>query len=446
MASKYVDINSVIQVIGNVFSSPHLLNATDKYIVREEDFSDKFHKIVFGAIYKIYQLGASEISLKNINDFLSSRPKSLAVYQKNKGDEWLLRAADVSTITSFDYYYGRLKKMSLLRAYDQVGVDVSDIYDPDNLFDTQKKQKQEEYLDNTPIVEIANKVAERVEIINEQYISNSTGEAYQAGNGVFDLIERYKKHPEVGVPLFGAMMNSVTRGARLRKFYLRSAPTGKGKTRSLVADACTIGCTELYNPETNKWEPGASKEPTLFIATEQDLEEIQSLMLAFIADVDEEHILNGKYYGDEEERVLRAAQIMVESPLYVEELPDFSLGDIEICIKKNIREHQINYIMLDYIRSSLKILADITKQTGGVKLREDNVLFMLSARLKEICNTYGVFIFSATQLSGDFNNMRAPDQSLLRGAICALIYLILLASRGLPKGKLTGKPKSILIW
>jgi replicative DNA helicase len=64
----------------------------------------------------------------------------------------------------------------------------------------------------------------------------------------------------------------------------------------------------------------------------------------------------------------------------------------------------------------MKILEEITKRSGGIKLREDNVLFMLSTRLKDICNQYGVFIISATQLSGDYRHDEAPDQNLLRGA------------------------------
>ena len=70
----------------------------------------------------------------------------------------------------------------------------------------------------------------------------------------------------------------------------------------------------------------------------------------------------------------------------------------------------------DYIHTSLKILEEITKRSGGVKLREDNVLFMLSTRLKDICNKYGVFIMSATQLNGEYQTSETPDQNLLRGA------------------------------
>jgi hypothetical protein len=72
--------------------------------------------------------------------------------------------------------------------------------------------------------------------------------------------------------------------------------------------------------------------------------------------------------------------------------------------------------MYDYIHSSIGILSEITKATGGIKLREDNILFMLSTKLKDICNQYGVFILSSTQLNGDWQQAESPDQNLLRGA------------------------------
>ncbi len=65
----------------------------------------------------------------------------------------------------------------------------------------------------------------------------------------------------------------------------------------------------------------------------------------------------------------------------------------------------------------MKILEEITRRSGGIKLREDNILFMLSTRLKDLCNQYGVFIMSSTQLGPSWkDDTEMPDQNLLRGA------------------------------
>ena len=413
--SKYVDLNAIIQVIGCVYNNPQLLDFTDRYTVTDDDFVDEFHKIVFGSIYKLHDLGANKISLENILDFLSSKSKSLAVFKQNKGEEWLLKISASALPASFDYYYDRMKKMTLLRAYDNYGINVTHIYDPDNILDVKKRQQQEEYLDNTSLEKIADKIDNIIDSIRLQYVDDAYGEAYQAGDGLEELIARFKETPEVGVPMYGPLINTITRGARLKKFYLRSAPTGTGKSRTMVADACYIGCNMIYD-EMFGWIKNGIAEPVLYIATEQDKEEIQTMMLAFLSNVNEDHILNGHYENDEEERVYKAVEILKNSPVYIEELPDFSLQDVENKIKKNIRDHGIKYCFYDYIHTSLKILEEITRRSGGIKLREDNILFMLSTRLKDICNQYGIFILSSTQLNGEYQNSETPDQNLLRGA------------------------------
>lgn len=413
--SKFVDVTCVTQVIGNVFNNPSLLDQTDKYSINDEDFPNQFHKIVFGTLYKLYELGAEKITLKNVSDFLAERPKSEAIFQKEKGEEWLLAASENATATAFDYYYNRLKKMSLLRAYDSYGIDVSFLYDPDNILDIKKKQEQEEWLDNTSLEKIAEKVDQKLEGIKAQYVDNTFGEAQRPDDGALELFERLKEHPDVGVPLYGPLINTVTRGARLRKLYLRSAPSGYGKSRTMIADVCNIGCNRIYD-EMFGWIGNGTAEPVLYITTEQELEEIQTMMWSFIAAVDEEHIMNNHYIGDEEARVKEAIRILAESKIYIVELPDFSLRDVENIIKKNIRENNVSYVFFDYIMSSLKILEEIAGRTGGVKIREDNILFMLSRRLKDIANEYGVFILSSTQLNADWKDSEMPDQNLLRGA------------------------------
>ena len=413
--AKYYDTTAVLQVIGCVFNNPTLLDMDDKYVITDEDFSNEFHRVVFGAIYKVHELGAKVITLQNINDFLSSKPKSQGIYQAEKGEEWLLRVSDNANELTFDYYYNKLKKMTLLRVYDKNGIDVKDIYDYDNILDVKKKEMQEEFLDNCTLIQLADKIDDKIEAIRYKYVDQSYGDAVQAGSGIFDLIQGFKEHPEVGVPLYGPLVNAVTRGARLKKFYLRSAATGIGKTRSMIADACYIGCNKIYD-DVFGWMKTGACQPVLFITTEQELGEIQTMMLAFLSNVNEEHILNNLYEGDEDERVQEAAKILSEAPIYVEELPDFSLQDVENTIKKNLRDHDIKYVFHDYIHTSIKILEEITRRSGGVRLREDNILFMLSTKLKDICNQYGVFIMSATQLNADYTTSETPDQNLLRGA------------------------------
>ena len=417
MSSKYYDVSACMQVIGDVFINPSLLDLEEKYKFHEEDFVQEFHRILFGSIYNLHQLGAKQISIEDIEKYLEQRPKKYAVYKVNKGSEYLENIKGMCQLAAFDYYYNRMKKMTLLRMYNNsAGMDLSWLYDPDNVLDLKKKEAQETWFDNTPINEIANTINDKIDEIKAKYVDNSEDGVIQAGDGALALLERLKNTPEIGYPLYGKLVNAIHRGARLKKFYLRSAATGVGKTRSMIADACSIACNKIYNLETKQWEDNGTREPTQFITTEQEEDEIQTMMIAFLSGVNEDHILENTYTEGEWERVNEAAAILSKSPLYIKKLPDFSLQDIENTIKFGIRQYDTRYIFMDYIHTSLKILEEITRKSGGVRLREDNILFMLSIRLKDLCNKYGVFIESSTQLNADYVESKTPDQNLLRGA------------------------------
>ena len=770
--SKYIDISSIVQIIGSIYNHPQLLEADDKYFFNEEDFVDNFHKIIFGTIYNLYQHGAKSLTLSSIEDYLEQRPKAYSEYKANKGSEYLLRCSENNDFSSFDYYYNKMKKMTLLRGYEKIGMDMSYWYDPDTL-DLKVKQRQEDWLDNHTLEEIANEIDDKILSIRMKYVDNASEGGVQAGEGIDKLLKDLKETPEIGYPLYGDYINTVVRGARLKKFYLRSASTGTGKalpndtiiptpqgekrvgnikpgdylfdalgkptkvlqifpqgekevwqitfkdgrtakcskdhlwsyctigqrienrknrifytktleeiskkdlykqgrgyqilipmqkaveysekifsikpytlglllgdgsfrydhtqkalsysseneilpkeiakemnwnvkknsdfnynwtfewkiptshknvwveealkeypelwniksdkkfipkdyfegsisqrrdllnglldsdgsvdekgkiryctnslqlrndiiklchslglkatwiedhhkstsicycveiagtpedkislfklprkkeliqkwynspkrkelnlfnpvikienlgystemtcflvdnkehlflmndfivthnTRSMVADACYIGCSQMYDLDERKWISTGASQSTIFIATEQDLSEVQTMMVAFLSGVNEEHILTSEYYEGEWERVCKAAMLLKNGKIYFESLPDFSLQDIENTIKRGVREHDARYCFLDYLHTSMKILEEITKRSGGVRLREDNILFMLSIKLKDLCNQYGIFIMSATQLNMNYQESETPDQNLLRGA------------------------------
>ena len=415
MTSKYIDIPSTMQVIGNIYQNPNLLD-NSKYIFREADFVTEFHRILFGSIYNLHQLGAKEITLNTIEDYLAQRPKQLGIYKANKGDEYLIKIKEITQLSTFDYYYNRLKKMTLLRMYDKAGLDLSWIYDINNILDAKKKQQQEDWLDNTSLEDIADLINEKIESIKAQYVDNSDNSSHQAGEGIFELLERLKKEPDIGYPMFGPFINTITRGARLKKFYLRSAATNVGKSRSMIADACNFACDELYDLDKQQWIQNGSREPTLYITTEQDLEEVQTMMIAFLSGVNEKHILDNEYYEGELDRVMYAAKLLSNCPIKIKIMHDFSIVDIENTIKSHIHQYKIKYVCFDYIHTSMKILEEVTSKTGMKGLREDNVLFMISTKLKDICNEYGIFILSSTQLNSEYREAQVYDQNLLRGA------------------------------
>lgn len=398
--SRYVDIPSLIQVIGCVYQDPSILD-NEQYSFSLDDFVEEFHQIIFGSIYNLHQLGAKQITSSNIEDYLEQRPKKLAVYKANKGAEYLEKVSENSQLAAFNYYYHRMKKMTLLRMFNEkVGMDLSWLYDLDNLFDQKKKQAQEDWLDNHTEEDIANLINDKIEDVKLKYVDAVEEDIIQAGEGSEELWNELQTTPDIGYPLYGNLINTVFRGARLGKFYLRSAATNVGKSRAMIADCCNIACDEIYDTTQRKWIPNGTKEPSIYVMTEQIFSEVQTMMWAFLSGVPEDHILTNRYDPGEIDRVIYAQEVIKRCPLYLKQLHDFSLKDIENVVKLSVRKYNIRYFFLDYIHSSMKILSEVSSRASVKGLREDNVLFMISVRLKDLATEYGIFIMSSTQLNG----------------------------------------------
>ena len=134
-----VDKATIRQVLGCLIKKPQLLSQVDKYSLSIMDFSNRFERYIFSAITGLYRNNATHIEPIDIENYLAADTVAQQTFAARQGIEYIQDAIEFSSIDNFDYYYNRLKKFTLLRAYDNCGIDVSDIYDADNILDTKKK-------------------------------------------------------------------------------------------------------------------------------------------------------------------------------------------------------------------------------------------------------------------------------------------------------------------
>ena len=189
MKSNYIDQKSIIQVIGSIYQNPNLLDE-EQYNFNEEDFPGEFHRIMFGSIYNLHALGVKVITVNTIEDYLEQREKKYAVYKSYNGEEWLEQCKETVNVATFDYYYKRLKKFTLLRMYDNAGVNVSNIYDANNITDIKLKQKQEDWLDTHSIEEIADLINDRIEDIKLKFVENGSDDIRNASDNQKKLLDK----------------------------------------------------------------------------------------------------------------------------------------------------------------------------------------------------------------------------------------------------------------
>ena len=270
-----------------------------------------------------------------------------------------------------------------------------------------------------PITAITERVRALLVEIDNKHIGKDQGTSQPANVGMRKLVEELQANPEVGLPLDGDILNYASRGARLGKLYTYSAPSGAGKTRYMVGNACAISMPYLDKSGKVVFR-GTQEEDdyqrVLYISTEQKADEIQTMILAYVSGVNEKTILLGNYTPDELERIKKALDIIDKygSNLILEVMPDPSIAEVKAKMAKYIIQDGIEYIFYDYIFSSPGLLTEFSADN----IREDVMLMMLSNSIKETAMTYNVFIQSATQLNDNWSKkaIGLRDQNCLRGS------------------------------
>ena len=413
--SALTDKNAILQVIGCLIKAPVLL-ADSKYIITKKDFDVPMANLIFQAINNLFSdYRMPEMTIVDIDNYLQQSEGTYENFKRQNGIQYLNDCIEVSNLNSFDYYYNRMKKMSALRALKKDGFDIRNIYD-ENEVDVVKENKQLQKLDQMSVEDIFDYFLKNINDLQVDYICKDDSELGKISDGIEDLLNELEKSPEIGIPLQGDIYNTLTRGARRKKFYLISGASGTGKTRQMVGHACTIAFPERYNIKKKTWTVTGEGDKILFFATEMEKEEIQTMTLAHLSGVNEDKILNNKYESPEEkERVRDAIKILdkYQDNFIFVRVGDPSIAQIKSLIRQQVLEHNINYVFYDYIFSSPGLL----KEYRDLNLREDVVLMMASIALKDLANELDVFMMSGTQLNERWKDYKGiKDYNLIRGS------------------------------
>ena len=411
-------------VIGGLMSHPQLLlEYTD---IKPYDFDYRPARICLNAIKKMYEEGAVELSILEIDQEIArAGGAALQIYQAEGGLDFLKDACQIANVGNFEIYYTRLKKYSLLRKLKQANYDISEFYiDDKDVTNPILEQQIKAKLEQASIDDILNSIEKNYSEIRNEFLNGGRLNGDPA-EGIYELIEDLKNAPSIGPGLEGKIFSSVCRGARKGCFFLKSASTSAGKTRTSIFDACHLAYPKRWSHKANSFIEeidaltGKIREPrkVLFIVTEMDKEEIQTIMLAYLSGVDEDLILTGRCELDLLKRVKTAAKIIEEYSGYfiIEEISEPNLQNVEATIRKYATIDDIKYVFFDYIHSTASMISQFTRNN----IREDVILMMMANQLKQLAKDYKLFIFSATQVNalamGD-EEMSFKDEKSIRGA------------------------------
>ena len=132
------------QVLGSIIQKPELLKT---HQLQASDFVDAPNQIIFMAIDYIARSGATQIDPFEVGEYLKQNYSYFyKVFEKHNGIEFLKNVAALSKPENFEYYYTELKRYTVLRVASQMGFDVSEFCDPDEI-DLELEEKKRKFLE-----------------------------------------------------------------------------------------------------------------------------------------------------------------------------------------------------------------------------------------------------------------------------------------------------------
>ena len=415
------DTQAYRQVIGCLMHNPLLL--LEYQDIETDDFDIETPKICLVAIKKLYEAGAQVITPIEVDqEVMRGSAGIVQSYTNNGGLEFLKNSYQYAQLSNFKLFYKRLKKYSLLRKLKAAHYDISEYYiDDKDIVNPALENEILTRLDDASLEDILNSVEREYSEIRNHFLNGGKTDGDPAV-GLNELLDELKKSPDIGVSLEGEFFSTACRGARKGCFYLKSSSTSGGKSRTSVFDACHIAYPKRWSHTKNNFvrmvdNSGEFIAPqkVLFIVTEMDKEELQTIMLAYISGVDEDHILRNSYELGEETRVKKAAEIIEEYSGYfiIETISEPNLQNVEATIKKYAIVDNVEYVFFDYIHSTASMINQFSKNN----VREDVILMMMANQLKQLAKDYHLFIFSATQV----NSLAMGDDELEFAALSQLL-------------------------
>lgn len=398
-------------LLGCLMNNPQLL-FNPSYPLTKTDFDpEPVHRIIFIATCKLAEAGAGNISEVEIDNYVKDYPAQYEILNESNFLDFVPTVKELCSLESFELYYTTLRKFSLLRELKEEGYNIAPYFD-EMLDETEQMAKLNKWTIGEILTDIEFKSAKLRTKYDVKYVRNEI----KAGENVAERLEAFKEQPSFGALFQSGYLSTIWNGWCRGHLGLRGSPSGVGKSRLGVADLTRVGAKEIWSPEVNDFVVNDNyQSPTLFIATEQDIEtEVEPMFWSAVSGVEYRSIKNGLCTPDEEKRVIQAGEIIKDSNLHITSMPNFNTKLIHRKIKEMVECEGIGYCVFDYMEQQGDISQEYREVVGSAG-RQDQVLLYLATELKVMAEDMNVGILTSQQLNDSWKTTTYIDETSLAG-------------------------------
>ena len=419
-------------LLGCLMNNTQLL-FNPSYPLTKADFDpEPVHRIIFVATCKLAEAGAGSVSEVEIDNYVKDYPAQYEILNDSNFLDFVPTVKELCSPESFELYYTTLRKFSLLRELKEDGYNIADYYD-EMLDETEQMAKLNKWTIGEILTDIEFKSAKLRTKYDVKYVRNEI----KAGENVAERLEAFKEQPSFGALFQSGYLSTIWNGWCRGHLGLRGAPSGVGKSRLAVADLTKVGAKEIWCPKVNDFIVNDNyQSPTLFVATEQDIEtEVEPMFWSAVSGVEYRSIKNGLCTPDEEKRVIKAGEIIADSNLHITSMPNFNTKSLTRKIKEMVECEGIGYCVFDYMEQQGDISQEYREVVGSAG-RQDQVLLYLATELKTMAEDMNVGILTSQQVA----NQQKTKLILVR-----LFFQRLICVKTLNRLNLTSNGRALVI-
>lgn len=133
-----------------------------------------------------------------------------------------------------------------------------------------------------------------------------------------------------------------------------------------------------------------SKVPTAIFSMEMPAQQLAFRMISSLGRVDQTHLRTGNFPDEDWSRINTAVQLMSEAPIFIDDTPSLSPGEIRARSRRLQREHGLGLIVVDYLQ---------LMQVPGSKENRATEISEVSRGLKALAKEMSCPVIALSQLN-----------------------------------------------
>ncbi len=344
-------------VIGSMIIDRDAIIAASE-ILTPEDFYQKQFGLIFEALVELCNEG-KPADLVVLQDRLKEKNAPSEISNLEYVRE-LLR--NTETASNIEYYAGIVKEKSTLRKLIRTTEGIANTcYRADSgieqilesaekdMFDILQNNSPSDY---TPINEIAVEQLRRI------------AQAAKNKGGI------------TGVPTGFYALDYMTAGLQPSDFVLVAARPSMGKTAFVLNIAQHVAVSQ--------------RMPVLIFSLEMSQGQLFNRLLSLESKVNSQNIRTGRLTEDEWNRIGEGADTVGSSPIYIDDTPGITVGELRSKCRRHKLEHNIKLVIIDYLQ--------LMTSKGRSEGRQQEVS-EISSSLKALARELDVPVVALSQLS-----------------------------------------------